>query len=495
MLKMKETKSICPVCHNLIDAVIFDKDNKTYIEKNCKDHGTFRDVYWGDSRQYHRFDKYLYNGNGIANHFISDNRGCPQDCGICGLHKTTTILANIDVTNRCNMRCPICFANAAAAGYLYEPAIEQIHDMMTVLRNQEPVKCSAIQFSGGEPTLRSDLFELIKMAKEMGFKHIQLATNGIKLSESVEYCRNLHESGLKTVYLQFDGVTPEPYMETRGFNALPMKLKAIQNCREAKMPIDIVPTVVKGVNDHQLGDIVQFAADNIDILKGVNFQPLSFTGRIEADKREQQRITIPEVLNNIEEQTNGMIVSDDFYPVPFIVPLTRFANAVTGIENVEFSIHPHCGSGTYVYVDNEKNMIPVTRFVDLEGLFEYIDELAYEVGGVRHFKTVARWRGIRKLLKGIRQHVDDSNAPKDIDLGKNFFNLLIDRSGKATKVFHEKMMLIGIMHFQDLYNLDIERVQRCGIHYAVPDGRVIPFCTYNTLYRTEIEKKFSRPLD
>lgn len=284
-------------------------------------------------------------------------------------------------------------------------------------------------------------------------------------------------------------------METRGFNALPMKLKAIKNCREAKMPIDIVPTVVKGVNDHQLGDMVQFAADNVDIIKGVNFQPLSFTGRIDADKREQQRITIPEVMNNIEEQTNGMIVSDDFYPVPFIVPLTHFANAVTDIENVEFSVHPHCGSGTYLYVDNEKNMIPVTRFVDVEGFFEYLDELALEVGGVQYFKTVARWRGIRKLAKGIRQHVDDSNAPKDIDFAKNFYNLLIDRSGKATKVFHEKMMLIGIMHFQDLYNLDIERVQRCGVHYALPDGRVIPFCTYNTLYRTEIEKTFSRPLD
>jgi hypothetical protein len=495
MVKMKKTKSICPVCHNLIDAVIFDNDNKTYIEKNCEDHGTFRDVYWGDTEQYYRFDKYLHDGNGIANHFISDKRGCPQDCGICSMHKTNTILANIDITNRCNLRCPICFANAAASGYLYEPTVEQIHEMMTVLRNQEPVKCTAIQFTGGEPTMRLDLFHLIRMAKEMGFKHIQLATNGLKLSESVNYCYLLRESGLKTVYLQFDSVNPESYLETRGFNALPIKLKAIQNCREAKMPIDIVPTVIKGINDHELGDMVRFVADNIDIIKGINFQPVSFTGRIDSDKREQQRITIPDVLNNIDKQTNGAIISEDFYPVPFIVPLTNFANAITGFENVKFSIHPHCGAGAHVYVDDEKKMTPIARFVDVEGLHEYFDELALEIEGVRYFKTIARWRGIRKLLRGIRQHVDDSNAPKDIDFSKNFLNLFVDRSGNAIKVFHKKMMFIGIMHFQDLYNMDIERIQRCGIHYVVPDGRVIPFCTYNSLYRTEIEKKFSRPLD
>lgn len=492
---MKKTKSICPVCHNLIDAVIFDNDNKTYIEKNCEDHGTFRDVYWGDTEQYYRFEKYLHDGNGIANHFISDKRGCPHDCGICDVHKTNTILANIDITNRCNLRCPICFANAAASGYLYEPTVEQIHEMMTVLRNQEPVKCTAIQFTGGEPTMRLDLFHLIRMAKEMGFKHIQLATNGLKLSESVNYCYLLRESGLKTVYLQFDSVNPESYLETRGFNALPIKLKAIQNCREAKMPIDIVPTVIKGINDHELGDMVRFVADNIDIIKGINFQPVSFTGRIDSDKREQQRITIPDVLNNIDKQTNGAIISEDFYPVSFIVPLTNFANAITGFENVEFSIHPHCGAGAHVYVDNEKKMTPLARFVDVEGLHEYFDEVALEIEGVRYFKTIARWRGIKKLLRGIRQHVDDSNAPKDIDFPKNFINLFVDRSGNAIKVFHKKMMFIGIMHFQDLYNMDIERIQRCGIHYVVPDGRVIPFCTYNSLYRTEIEKKFSRPLD
>jgi uncharacterized radical SAM superfamily Fe-S cluster-containing enzyme len=491
---MKETKSLCPECYELIDAVIYNENNTMYIEKSCDDHGTFRDVYWGDALQYQRFGKYLHDGTGVLNHITSSNGGCPHNCGICEAHKTSTILANIDITNRCNMHCPICFANAASSGYVYEPTVEQIKEMMTMLYNQEPVKCKSLQFSGGEPTLRPELFDLIKLAKEMGFKHLQLATNGIKLAESVDYCRNLRKSSLKTVYLQFDGVTPEPYMETRGFNALPIKHKAIDNCREAGMPIDLVPTVIRNVNDHQLGAMVQFVADNIDIIKGVNFQPISFTGRIDTKKREEQRITIPDVMKKIEEQTDGAVTSDDFYPVSFIIPLSHFANAETGIENVKFSVNPHCGSGTYIYVDKNHNMVPVTRFVDVEGLFEYIEELAHEVDEVRYFKTLARWKGIKKLARGIRQHVDDSKGPKDIDFARNFYNMLIGHSGNSTKVFHERMMLIGIMHFQDPYNMDIERIQRCGVHYATPDGRVIPFCTYNSFYREEVEKKFSKPI-
>lgn len=495
VVHMRVTKSICPECHELIDAAIFDEDRKVIITKNCNEHGTFRDVYWGDAMQYHRFAGYLNNGCGVSNHIQSNNGGCPHDCGICTEHKTSTILANIDITNLCNQQCPICFANAAVSGYLYEPSIEQVRYMLEVLRNQEPVRCHAVQFSGGEPTMRKDLFLFIRMAKKMGFKHVQLATNGKKLAGSVEYCRRLVESGLKTVYLQFDGVTPEPYIAARGFNALPIKLKAIHNCRETGMPIDLVPTIVRGVNDHQLGDMVRFVADNIDIIKGVNIQPVSFTGRIDTAQREQQRITIPDVMAKIEEQTDGVIRADDFYPVPVILPLSRFANAETDIRNVEFTVNPHCGSGTYVYVDEHKNLVPVTRFVDVEGLFGYIDELASDVENSKYLKTYVRWRGLRKLARGIRQHVDQSRVPDNIDFARMFLKLLIDRSGNSTKIFHKKMMLIGIMHFQDLYNMDIERIQRCGVHYAIPDGRVIPFCTYNSLYRTEIEKQFSKPLN
>ncbi|MCL7414350.1 MAG: radical SAM protein [ANME-2 cluster archaeon] len=446
---MKVTKSLCPECHDLIEAVIFEEHGKMHIEKTCRVHGTYRDIYWGDARLYHRFAKYLHNGCGVADNTTSNNGRCPQDCGICGEHKTSTILANIDITNRCNQQCPICFANATVSGYLYEPTMELIRGMMEGLKNQEPVKCHALQFSAGEPTVREDLFQIIRMAKEMGFKHIQLATNGKKLANDVEYCRNLIESGLKTVYLQFDGITPEPYIATRGFNTLPEKLKAIQNCREAEMPIDLVPTVVRGINDHQLGDMIRFVADNIDIIKGLNIRTVSFAGRINAAQRIRQRITIPDVMKNIEDQTDGMIAMDDFYPVPFILPLSHLADVMSDIHNVQFSVNPHCGSGAYIYVDEKKNLIPVKRFVDVEGLFEYIDELAIEVGAANHLKTYFRWKGLKKLSRGIKQHVDTSRVPEGIDFAKMFLNLLKDRSGDSTKVFHKRMMLVGIMHFRN----------------------------------------------
>ena len=191
-----------------------------------------------------------------------------------------------------------------------------------MLRDQKPVACPAIQFSGGEPTMREDIARIIRMANEFGFTQVQIATNGIKLAKSLEFCKELDAAGLHTVYLQFDGVTGEPYMINRGFNYLPLKLKAIENCRASGLTsVSLVPTLAKGVNDKQVGNIIKFAVNNIDTVKGINFQPISLTGRINKKERMEKRITIPYLFDLIERQTEGEITADDFYPVPFVVPV------------------------------------------------------------------------------------------------------------------------------------------------------------------------------
>jgi uncharacterized radical SAM superfamily Fe-S cluster-containing enzyme len=228
---MRSTKSLCPECLAVIDASIVKENGKMILEKTCAKHGVYKDIYWSDPVQFKRFEKYWHDGGGMLNPSGPDGN-CPHSCGICTSHKTTTILANIDVTNRCNQACPVCFANASASGYLYEPSLTQIRAMMQMLRNEKPVPCPAVQFAGGEPTMRDDIVEIIKMAREFNFTQIQMATNGIKLSRSLELCQQLNDAGLHTVYLQFDGVTEEPYIKNRGFNALPIKLKAIENCRK-----------------------------------------------------------------------------------------------------------------------------------------------------------------------------------------------------------------------------------------------------------------------
>ncbi|MCZ7392344.1 MAG: tetraether lipid synthase Tes [Candidatus Methanoperedens sp.] len=489
---MKSTKSLCPECSAVIDASILEENGKIILEKTCSKHGYFKDIYWSSAKQYKRFERYWHDGEGVSNP-IGSNGNCPHACGLCTSHKTTTILANIDVTNRCNQACPVCFANAQASGYLYEPSLAQIRAMMQMLRNETPVPCPAVQFAGGEPTMREDIVQIVKMAHEFKFTQIQMATNGIKLAKSLTLCQQLNEAGLHTVYLQFDGVTEKPYFINRGYNALPLKLKAIENCRMGGLTsISLVPTLAKGVNDMQVGDIIRFAVTNLDTVKGINFQPISFAGRINKEERMAKRITIPDLFNLIEEQTDGAISAEDFYPVPFVVPISHFVSAEEGVHNVEFTVHPHCGTGTYVYIEDGK-MIPITRFIDVEGLLEHINELA--LGGDKWLgKSLGKMRRIGSLISALPRYIDTAKAPKSIDVKKLFINVLKEGTGEATKEFHRHTLFIGAMHFMDLYNMDLERIKRCGVHYATPDGRIIPFCTYNTIHRVEVERKFATPL-
>jgi len=439
---------------------------------------------------YDRFEEYRARGSGVSNPNMSARHGCPYDCGLCPNHKTPTLLANIDLTNRCNFACPLCFANASKSGYVYEPTMEQVRNMLQMLRDEKPVRCYAVQFAGGEPTLRKELPEIISMAKEMGFIQIMIATNGMKMAQSKGYCRELRKSPLSTIYLQFDGVTEEPFIKLRGFNALPYKLKAIEHMRETGLNnVVLVPTVVKGVNDMQAADIIRFAARNVDMVRGVDFQPVSFAGRVGTEELKRGRITIPDLLGMLDDQSGGELTKDDFFPCPVVSPLSDLMEAWTNQPQVKFTVHPHCGAATYVFVDKKGGLLPVTRFVDVKGMMGTIEKIATECKGNRLSKVLIA----EKLLSQAPRYVDRSKMPENIDIMKLLSSFL--KGGDPVKVladFHYGSLLIGAMHFMDPYNMDLERVQSCGIHYATPDGRVIPFCTYNTLYREEVERKFAR---
>ena len=305
IMVIKKTKSLCPECLKPLEAEVYEEQGKVMIKKECPEHGTFDNVYWSSSDIYNKAEDCNYGGLGVSNPQTVQDKNCPGDCGICPEHESHTILGLIDVTNRCNLRCPVCFANAAVSKMLYEPSYEEIRKMLQNLRANQPVATPAIQYAGGEPTVRKDIVDLIKLAKEEGFSHTQIATNGLRLARKPELAKELKEAGLNTIYLQFDGVTAEPYLEIRNKDLFQIKLDAIENCRKADLGIVLVPTLVKGINDHQIGDIIQFAVDNMDIIRGVNFQPVSFAGRTPADQVEEQRITIPDFQKFVDEQTNS----------------------------------------------------------------------------------------------------------------------------------------------------------------------------------------------
>ena len=212
----KEIKSMCPECKKIIPAKVFEENGDVMMEKTCPEHGAFKDRYWSDAQYFLWAEKYAYDGDGITNPRTEYKTECPGNCGLCNEHKSHTVLANLDLTNRCNLKCPVCFANANAAGYVYEPSYEQVVKMMENLRANRPVPTAAIQFSGGEPTIYPRFFDVVRKARELGFAQVQVATNGIKIANDPEFANKMKEAGVQTVYLQFDGLREQNYIDARG---------------------------------------------------------------------------------------------------------------------------------------------------------------------------------------------------------------------------------------------------------------------------------------
>lgn len=492
----KITQSLCPECLRVLEAREFEEEGKVFMEKNCPQHGYFKDLIYSDVKLYLKMEQWTFGDNrGLMNPAIPKATRCPDQCGLCSMHTSHTGLANVDLTNRCNLTCPVCFANANAAGYLYEPTFEQVRKMLTSLRNERPAAGRIVQFSGGEPTIYPRFHDAVRLAKEMGFSHIQVATNGIMFND-LEFARKAKEAGLHTLYLQFDGVCDDIYKRTRGESLFEKKLRTIENVRKVGLKIVFVPTIVKGLNDHQIGDIIRLAIDNIDCVSGISFQPVTFTGRISKREREAKRFTLSDVARCVEEQTGLADRYNDWFPLACVTPFSKLISAIRGEETTQLSCHPHCSMGTYLFVDQNKNAVPVTRFVDIGAMLQEIDMLSRTTRKSR-FKFFSQL----KVWNVLRKYFHEDRAPKGLTFTKFLQTLqgMTDKNygrGEMDGKFTYKTLMVAGMHFMDAYNYDVERVKRCIIHYAAPNGLIYPFCTYNSgpTYREKIEKKYALPI-
>lgn len=471
------------MCFKVIKAELYVEDNVVYMRKSCEEHGEFKDIYMSDYRWYKRVQQYERVGNGLDNPRTKRSIGCPFDCGICNEHRTHTILGIVDVTNACNLRCPICFANAAAVGYLYQPSLDQVKQMLDNLCNNRPVPTYAVQLSGGEPTLRDDLPEIVRYAKKIGIHHVEVNTNGVRIARDIEYLKELIDAGVSTFYLSFDSLTREAYIKIKGADLLDIKLKAVENLKAlGHESLVLVPTVVKGINDSEIGSLIEFGVKNSDVVRCVNFQPVSFAGRIDTSKLLEYRITTSDVINNAEKQTKGKIKMEDWYPIPFVAPISDFIAGLKGAPQPTFTVHQNCGAATFLVVDKEKNDYePITRHANVEKFVEALSSAAETMSSGK--KTLGKIKAASAL-----RHVSLGTLSSLVGA------FLSNGSYRSLGKFMRKIVMVGDMHFMDPYNFDLERVERCGIHYAIPDGRIIPFCSMNTIHRQKIEETFSVPL-
>jgi uncharacterized radical SAM superfamily Fe-S cluster-containing enzyme len=494
----KTTQSLCPECTQLIDARIFDEGGKVVMEKHCPDHGDFRDIVFSDARLYLKMEEWSFGDNrGLHNPVVTDAARCPDDCGVCNLHTSHTVLANVDLTNRCNLTCPVCFANANAAGYLYEPDFETVRKMLQALRDERPAPCRIVQFSGGEPTIYPRFLDVLRMAKEMGFSHLQAATNGLKFT-SLEFAQQCKEAGLHTLYLQFDGVCDDIYRRTRGESLWEKKLQCIENVKKAGLKIVFVPTIVKGLNDHQIGDIIRLSLEYIECVSGISFQPVAFTGRIARHELEAKRFTLSDFAHAVKEQTGIADPYEDWYPLSVVAPFSKLLGALRGEDVTTLSCHPHCSLGTYLFVDQNRKATPVTQFVDVGPMMQEMDALSRKAGkrNIQFFTKLQAWNSLRKFFH-------EEKAPEGLNFNKflqtlqGFTDKRLGRGESEQKGFTYRTLMLAGMHFMDSYNYDVERVKRCVIHYAAPNGKVYPFCAYNSgpVFRERIEKEFSVPFE
>lgn len=487
---LSETESVCPECLQRTPAVRIQRGDRVFLRKECPRHGVFETAIWRGDPPWSSW-KRPKTPSFPAAPGTAVRDGCPLDCGLCPEHRQHTCTALLEVTRRCNLRCAFCFADAgeaegddawedggsgagrsagrevrgdetytegrltaessgndngvdarAGAGRVApkDPDLEAVRSWFeSVLRSGGT--CN-IQLSGGEPTLREDLPEIVRLGRSLGFPFIQVNTNGLRLAQQPGYARKLADAGVASVFLQFDGIDDSVYERLRGRPLFREKRLAVERCGECGIGVVLVPTLVPGVNIGEIGKIIDFAVERIPTVRGVHFQPVSYFGRRPGNQnapRDEDRITIPEVMREIEIQTGGRVEMRNFKP--------------PGCENAACSFH-----GNFI-------LMPGGGLKTLTGCGGDSccsgPETAAE-GAARARRFVSRSWSSPAELSGLQV--------KGPSLGG--WDLFLERA--ATHSFS-----ISGMAFQDAWNLDLERLRECCIHVVAPDGRLVPFCAYN----------------
>lgn len=447
------TRSICPQCRRVIDAQVLLRDNKVYLRKRCPEHGQFEALIYGDAQAYLANARFNKPGTIPLAFSTQIEQGCPHDCGLCPDHQQHACLGIIEVNSACNMECPLCFANAGAGFTLTLEEVEGILDHLVATEGNPEV----VQFSGGEPSIHPQIIEMIKAARARTIRHVMLNTNGKRIADDDAFLAQLAEVR-PSIYFQFDGFEPETSRLLRGEpDILEQKLRALDRLAQIGLGVVLVPAVAREVNLHEVGHILQFAIAH-PAVHGINFQPAFYAGR-HGEHDPMQRLTIPDVLAALEEQTVGLFKVSDFVPVPCCFPT--------------------CNSVTYALIDGD-TVLPLPRVLNVEDYLDYVTNRA----------VPDLSEDIKTALEGLWS----SSAVPGSDKAAQQFAFSCSAcslpDGLDLAAFASKIFMVMLQDFMDPWTFNQKNVMKCCKEILLPDGKQIPFCAYNTVgYREQARRQ------
>ena len=445
------TKSICPVCKAVIDAEVNIRDNRVIMRKRCREHGQFEALVYSDAELY--MSQLRFNKPGtLPLEFQTEVKdGCPLDCGLCPEHKQHSCLALIEVNTSCNLDCPICYADSGHQPDGYQLTREQVAFMLDTFVAAEG-NPEVVQFSGGEPTIHPQIVEFVEMAQERGIGTVMINTNGIRLARDDRFVAEL--SRLKPhIYLQFDGFEEATHRAIRGKDLRETKQRALEQCVDAGLKVTLVAAIERGVNEHEVGAIVRHGVAH-PAVTSIVLQPVTHAGRHTVFDP-LDRLTNADVMKFVAEQVPEWFRVSDFVPVPCCFPT--------------------CRSMCYLLVDGDA-AIPFTRLFDVDEYLDYVSNRINPDPDIQHalermFSSSATPGAEQALLACESCGIDLPDALDDIR--RHFFMLVVQ-------------------DFQDPYTLNVRQLMKCCVEFITPDGRIIPFCAYNSVgYREQVREQMS----
>ncbi len=454
----KMTMSTCPECLKVIQAQVVFQDNRVYFLKFCPEHGQSKALVSEDAKYYQNAFRFIKPGSKPLKFSTEVSKGCPTDCGLCPSHQQHTCLPIIEITDFCNLTCPVCIVNNKHQNHM---TLEDFRGIINRLIEHEG-SLETITLSGGEPTTHPLFWDFVQEAQRDEIARVSVVTNGIRIANSEQFCEELKKRNVYVI-LQMDGFDDDVHERLRGVKLQGIKERALENLAKFNISTQLAFVPVKDVNDHQLGAAVKMLLERDHVLS-LLIQPVAHTGQGGGDfpHNPMDRLTIPGIIHRIDAQTSGVVASEDFIPLP--------------------CSHPLCVSLTYLLRMDDGQYLPFPRFVDMEKYLDLFQQTATIEPGVKIESALQD--AINDLWSAAGEVPDSQKIMKALKraLLEMFPGGKIDRK-QLLRIAERQAKTIFIHHYMDRHDFDLERLMKCCHHYPQIDGRIMPACGFNMFHR------------